>query len=324
MPAPISLRAARLSGLAIGGIVGVAVTGGWWYSHVGQLTGNPLFPYYNDIFASSLYWPERFTFTYFLPKTFVEALCYPWIWLVDSTRVSEMRFVDLTIPALMTLVVFGGIAHALGLRAQGDTTPRPALRALTVFWAVGYVLWLTQSSVYRFAVILEMTAPLLIVAWLARWVAPRHLGLRVVAVLVPIAIVTWPANFGRYTFADRYVATRPIDLAPDTMVVIAGWAPLSYMVGSFPPGTPLVRIQSNMHGFADRPNGMDARARRRVEDHQGPLELLVAEPEWSIAQPLLDHHGYRVDRDTCRAIDGSLEGGGGAGRLALCPVTVGR
>jgi hypothetical protein len=322
LPGPIALRASRLGWMAAGGVAGVAVTGGWWYWHIAQSTGNPLFPYYNDMFESPLYWHERFTFTYFLPKTVLEAIFYPWIWLADSTRVSEMRFLDLTMPALMTLGVCGGLARALGLRPLGQTTPRPALRALAAFWVVGYVLWLTQSSVYRFAVVLEMTAPLLIVAWLSRWVPPRQLGMRIVAVLVPIMVITWPANFGRYAFAGRYVATSPIELAPGTMVVVAGWAPLSYMVGSFPATTPLVRIQSNMHGFGDRPNGMDAEARRRVDDHQGPLQLLVAEPEWSIAQPVLDHYRYTVDRGACRFVDGSLAGGGGAGRLSLCPLIV--
>jgi len=322
LPAPIGLRASRLGWLAAGGVLGVAVTGGWWYWHVAQLTGNPLFPYFNDLFGSPLYWAERFTFTYFLPKTVMEALFYPWIWLADSTRVSEMRFVDLTIPALTTLVVFAAIARALGLHPLGDATPRPACRAFAGFWVVGYVLWLTQSSVYRFAVVLEMTAPLLIVVLLARWVPPARLRTRIVAVLVPVMFVTWPANFGRYAFAERYVATTPIDVATGTMVVIAGWAPLSYMVGSFPPGTPLVRIQSNMHGFADRPSGMDTLARERITRHAGPLALLVAEPEWSIAQPLLDHEGYSVDRTGCQTLDGAISGGGGMGRLVLCPMSV--
>jgi hypothetical protein len=211
VPGPIAPRASRLGWMAAGGVAGVAVTGGWWYWHMAQSTGNPLFPYYNDIFQSPLYWNQRFVFSYFLPTNAVEAIFYPWIWLADTARVSEMRFVDLTMPALMTLGVCGGLARALGLRPLGQTTPHPALRALAAFWVVGYVLWLTQSSVYRFAVVLEMTAPLLIVAWLSRWVPPRQLGVRIVAVLVPIMVVTWPANFGRYAFADRYVATTPVE-----------------------------------------------------------------------------------------------------------------
>jgi hypothetical protein len=320
LPGPLSRRAQRLTQLFIGGVVGVAVSAGWWYWRLWQETGNPLFPYYNDIFQSPLYWTDRFVFAHFLPKTFLAAVFYPWLWLADSTRVSEMRFVDLTIPALVTIGALAGAARVIGLRPAGDTTPRPALRALTAFWVVGYVLWLTQSSVYRFAVVLEMTAPLLIVVLLTLWVPAPLLRLRILLVLVPIMLITWPADFGRYPFTARYLAPAAVAVPPGTMVVVAGWAPLSYMASAFPPETPLVRIQSNMHGFADRPNGMDTEARRRVDNHDGPLLLLLAEPEWSIAQPLLDHYRYAIDRAACRGVNGTLAGGGGAGRLVLCPM----
>jgi hypothetical protein len=322
LPGAFRVRAARLAVLAAGGIVGVSVSAGWWYRHVWELTGNPLFPYYNDIFESPLYYDERFVFTAFLPKSWLEAIFYPWLWLANPHRVSEIAFVNLAIPGLMTLIAALGIARFLGFRPQGEPTNGTSTRALFVFWFVGYVLWLTQSSVYRFAVLLEMLAPLLVVALLARWVPFELLRARIVLVLIPLMVVNYPANFGRYQYAGRYMETKPVGVPPGTMVAVAGYSPVSYMVPAFPAGTPFVRIQSNMHGFTDRPNGLDAEARRRLEQHQGPLRLMLAEDEWSLAQAVLDHYRYRVDRETCQMVDGTLRGGGGVPRLLLCPLEV--
>jgi hypothetical protein len=319
-PDTLSARARRLSVLAIGGFTGLITSAGWWYWHVWQLTGNPVFPYYNDIFESPLYWDERFVFGFFLPKTWLEMIFYPWLWLLNPTRVSEMSFVSLAIPGLMTLIVGVGIARLLGRRPQGQPAYGPSTRTLFVFWLVSYVLWLTQSSVYRFAVTLEMLAPLVVVSILARWVPPGLLRTRILLALIPLVLVNHPANFGHFDYADRYLQTTPVNVPPETMIAIAGWAPLSYMVTAFPEATPFVRIQSNMHGFAERPNGLDAEARRRVIAHHGPVRLLLAETEWNIAQPILDHYGYRVDRATCQTIDGTLHGGGGIQRLELCPL----
>jgi hypothetical protein len=132
--------------------------------------------------------------------------------------------------------------------------------------------------------------------------------------------VNRPANFGRFPYADQYMAVTSVNVPPKTMIAVAGWAPLSYMVPAFPDGTPFVRIQSNMHGFAERSNGLDVEARRRIRNHRGPVRLLLAQAEWHIAQPMLDHYEYQVDRAACQAVDGQLRGGGGIGELELCPM----
>lgn len=322
LPGTLSARGRRLSVLAVGGLIGFVASAGWWSWHVWKLTGNPLFPYYNDIFESPLYWDERFVFSFFLPKTWLEALFYPWLWLANPTRVSEVPFVNLAIPGLVSLITVVGIARFLGLRPQGRPENEAPTRALFAFWLVGYVLWLTQSSVYRFAVTLEMLAPVLVVAVLARWVPSGLLSARIMIALIPLMVVSRPADFGRFNYAGRYMETTPVNVPPGTMVAVAGWAPVSYMVPAFPDGTSFVRIQSNMHGFADRPNGLDAKARRQLEHHSGPVRVILAVSEWNIAQPLLDHYGYRVDREACQTVDGTLRGGGGIERLALCPLLV--
>jgi hypothetical protein len=322
LPGTLTARGRNLLLLALGGVIGLLASGGWWYRHVWQMTGNPAFPYYNDIFKSPFYWNERYVFAFFLPKTRLETIFYPWIWLTNPTRVSEVPFFNVAIPGLLTLIAALGISRFLGFRPQGDATHRAAARALFAFWLVGYVLWLTQSSVYRFAVVLEMLAPFLIVTLLARWVRPDLLTTRIVLVLIPLMILTRPANFGRFAYAERWVEPTSVHVPPGTMVAVAGWAPLSYMVRAFPDGTPFVRIQSNMHGFTERSNGLDAEARRRVAHHHGPVRLMLAQSEWNIAQPMLDHYGYRVDRAACQSLDGSLRGGGGIERLALCPLLV--
>jgi hypothetical protein len=322
LPGTIGVRSGRLALLAAGGLLGFSASAGWWYWHVWQLTGNPLFPYYNDVFQSPLYWNERFVFGHFLPRTWYEALAYPWIWLASPTRVSEIPFFNLAIPGLATALVGLAFARLVGLRPRGMPANEAATRALLLFWLAAYVLWLTQSSVYRFAVVLEMLAPLLLAALIARWMPAELLRWRLLAVLAMLIVVNHPANFGRFRYAGRVMELTPIAVPPGTMIAVAGWAPISYLVPAFPDRTPFVRVQSNMHGFAERPNGLDVEARRRLSRHRGPVRLLLAEKEWHIAQPMLDHFGYHVDRETCESVDGTLHGGGGIASLQLCTLEV--
>ena len=45
---------------AIGGVAGIAATYGWWAAHLAAATGNPVFPYFNDLFHAAQDVPRAF------------------------------------------------------------------------------------------------------------------------------------------------------------------------------------------------------------------------------------------------------------------------
>ena len=229
---------------------------------------------------------------------------------VNPARVSEISFINLAIPGLMTLLAAVGIARFLGLRPQGQSTHDTTTRALFVFWIAGYILWLTQSSVYRFAVILEMLAPLLITALLARWVSADLLRARILLVVIPLMLANRPANFGRFAYAGA-TCSHPIQAPGHDRLALA---PLSYMVPAFPEGPP----SPHPSNCTASPNAQRPRHRSAPppKAHHGPVPTLLPN-RMSLAQPMLDH--LRLSwTDYLPGGDGCWEGVGDR-MIELCP-----
>ena len=71
--------------LAIGGVIGFALTGGWWAWRMWAMFGNPVFPMFNDLFASPAAPAVATVDTTYLPKGWTGIVSYPWHWLIGDT-----------------------------------------------------------------------------------------------------------------------------------------------------------------------------------------------------------------------------------------------
>lgn len=87
------LAAAGFSAALVGAVFGVP-----WFLAVFRAFGNPLFPYYNAVFHTPLWFDANFIDTRFLPKNLYEWVFYPLEWtLRKSRKVSEEPVRDLRI-----------------------------------------------------------------------------------------------------------------------------------------------------------------------------------------------------------------------------------
>ncbi|MBV9776284.1 MAG: hypothetical protein JO143_04475, partial [Acetobacteraceae bacterium] len=84
-----------LPGLAAGIATGFLAVGGPWCWELWRHTGNPLFPYFNDVFGSAWAPHAAMTDTRFLPPDALHAALFPLFWAFQpSTLVAELPVRD--------------------------------------------------------------------------------------------------------------------------------------------------------------------------------------------------------------------------------------
>lgn len=306
----------------IAALAGMAVSGGWWFLHIWKLFGNPVFPYFNNLFRSPLLLPDSYKDEKFLPNGVWDAFSYPLASVFDPLRVSEVPFVDLRIPLLLLAALVSGIfiatrQYGTAGRAPLWTVPQAAFVA--AFSVIGYLIWLSLFAIYRYAVVLEMVAPLALLALIAGWPLARRTALAVsVVLLAALALITTPADWGRAPWGENYVeVTWPSlmkEADPDrTMLLMTGIEPMGYVVPSLPPQIPVLRVQSYLFNPWNG-SGFIEVARQRIARHDGALLVLVLEVDTDVDR-VLAAYGLARDRERCQKVTSPL-----GPDLALCPV----
>lgn len=85
---------ARVFALAVGGLAGFLISYLPWGLYLWETHGNPMFPYFNNVFRSPDLPPEAWADVRFRPKTLVDALLVPIHLLSTTARFSESAVRD--------------------------------------------------------------------------------------------------------------------------------------------------------------------------------------------------------------------------------------
>ena len=324
LPLLSGLRAAPqlLALVGIGAALGGLATWGPWMWELWQRYGNPFHPMLGGVFESrwSLPFPARDM--RFLPDGLLETLAYPYLWLVDPHQVSELRFRDLRVPLLFTLVLVLTLWRPL----QRRMGTRRDLVFLLVSFALGYLAWLALFGYYRYLSVWEMLAPaMLLAAWL-RLVRPgRGTRAGIATLLVVVTLGSNPPEWGRVQAqGERFLQVelpRGLDYE-NALVAMAGTAPIAYVALAFPATTRFVRISSNFSGFPSPVHEIDREAARLLDAHAGPLLVLFQESDAAAIQPALGRLALRMDATRCAAVRSNLVHPGEP-PTRLCPATRG-
>jgi len=210
---------------------------------------------------------------------------------------------------VMVAYVLMPIALALWA-AQRAATERAfadqSVRLLVVFAAVSYVVWLNIFAIYRYAVTVELLAPLLI-AMAVDFVpvAARYRWTAVTAVLaLSVAAVGWDTSIGsRPAWGTGYITVEvpPIAKPEEAMVLMAGTEPSSFVIPSFPPQVPFLRIDS----WLDSPQShtrFGDRMRMRVAAHRGAVFGIFTDWERERALAAFSEYGLAIEPSQCSRI----------------------
>ncbi|WP_175429961.1 ArnT family glycosyltransferase [Azospirillum argentinense] len=271
-------------GLFVGGLVGTALSVGWWSYFLFTTYGNPLFPFYNKIFQSPYFPLTNFIDVNFLPKSFMAAVGYPIQWALGNSFVScEMFFRDFRFVMLYALLAVGAVFLLRPVRAVEPTKSMPGLLDrnacvfLFVFFVFSYVAWISMFAIHRYLVPLEILTGAFSVMLLAVSVRNRTAFIIVVAILTPaLVLTTIPASWGRSSFGRSWFDVRGVDSInkPDTLYVVVegGGAPLGYVIPFFGKTSRFVRIAGNM--MLTPGVGLGASAKDVIDNHKGPIRSL--------------------------------------------------
>ncbi|MBK9117205.1 MAG: hypothetical protein IPM22_16670 [Betaproteobacteria bacterium] len=159
-------REAFLFGLAV--LLGTGVSGGAWMWELWTQFANPVFPYGN-VWIKSPWWGQYEVMGRpYGPHTLGEWLVFPFTLLAPKAfYVTETEYVDARMPVLYALALAAAavwLARRSRVRYAG-AAPAPAVagartgeawRLVALFFALAFVLWTHQFSIYRYLVPLEI------------------------------------------------------------------------------------------------------------------------------------------------------------------------
>lgn len=308
----------RLAVAAFGGLLGVALTGGYWYAILWHGTGNPVFPYFNDVFASPLALEASYRDTRFLPTDAWDALTFPFRFSFNYRVADDTPFQNLRVLAAYIAMPAAALFWAFRERARDPIIDPSAARILFTFAGGAYAAWLAIFAIYRYIVALEMLAPLLIVAALG--LIPASSRARLAAVAMVLAAT---AVFARYNtivrggVADPYVQVQYPAIAHParTMILMTGYEPMGFIVPSLPPEIPVLRIDGYLAGPQDGSALTDA-MKARVATHRGDLFLLYSRYEAARAEGAVAAYGLAIVPAECGNVRTNL-----GGPYRFCPLS---
>ncbi|UXI67506.1 hypothetical protein [Tahibacter amnicola] len=282
------------------------VSSGAWMWQLWQEFHNPLFPLFANLFGGEFQPPADLRDRRFLPVSVIEWLAYPLAWVSSSRRVSELWFLDLRVPLWFLSLV----ALPLWWRRLGLSRERHALAFVLVLGAASYAGWLVLFGIYRYLVVLEMLAPVVVAAVL--WTLPfsgRGRAATLAVVLLTVGVTTKPANWGHARhYGAQYVevAVPAVPGLDRAMIVMADGEPLSFVIPQFPWTTQFVRVGGGFIGPPMPPWALDRVAAKRIASHTGPFYALFSPKNRTAAEQALAAAGIALGDGECRPVPANL------------------
>lgn len=313
-------QAVRFIGGAIGGLAGFSLFALYWMFHMEQVTGNPLFPYFNEFFRSSLALAAPYRDMRFIPTSFWRAFFFPVLFSIDWHVADDLGFQDIRVAAAYFLSLVAGLLALFNRRSREPLLNVAVMGPVFAFAAVSYLVWLKFFAIYRYILCLEMLAPLLIAAAVGLLPMSRRSRLVTIGCIFFAILLVARSDFNeREPLGDPYiqVALPPIPHPDRTMIVLTGDGPLGFLAPSIPHQIPLLRID----GWMVQPNDgtrMTREMRARVWNHlkqKGELYLVAEAYDMTRASDALADYRLAIVWTACRLFDTNL-----AGAYQFCPV----
>ncbi len=187
----------------LGGAVGFVITGGTWSFYLWHEFGNPLFPFYNNVFHSPAGPSWNIADLRFYPHGVIDALSYPFRWIRSGQTTTEVPFRD---ARFAVIVILAGIAAVLAAVGRRWTLSRQESQFL-IFFVASLVIWMVMFSVQRYLIVLEILAGPVIVLLLHQAIPP--IGRDVLAGVIAITLALWvqPSEWWHRPWTDAYVGS---------------------------------------------------------------------------------------------------------------------
>jgi hypothetical protein len=222
-----------------GVLAGLALTGGYWFLHMWQLYGDPLYPQFTTWFPSPLARSTAVSDTKWLPKGVLEFLTWPFLIAWNPRRAGQIELYQLIWPSLYMLFGWWAVVRLRGRARNADTAGMDGRHVfLLVIVAVGFWLWAALFGIYRYLVPVEMLAPLAVFLLCIR-LRPYTQGRRMTAWILGAAtllVLLDGGSWGHEGWDDvTFRADVPdIESPAGTTILLVGIPPYGWLTPSFP------------------------------------------------------------------------------------------
>ena len=250
-------------GVCVG--VGTLILGGLWFAILFAKFGNPVFPFYNNIFKSEWIAPLAFADQRFIPTSWSELLAYPFTWAIkQTTRISEMPIADprLLIGLFCAPIIL--VVHGLNPDRQSR-----CWRFLALIFLISYAIWVLRFSIHRYVILLEYLSALLLFGVLQRVV--RNVIVRSIAgvgLATAIFLVTFAPDWGHIRFGVRTWSYEGPELPANSLVALGKGYPIAGVV-------PFLRADARFVRDVSHDEQRLRTFRQQIgRDHTGPAFLL--------------------------------------------------
>lgn len=311
-----------ISAFTLAGLVGYLLINGWWMYKMWSMYDNPFFPFLNKIFNSPYFDNINFADRRFIPPLFY-ALFYPYIWCYGDYRAAEIDFYDLR----------GAIFYSLALCFIFYLLIRPKrLREFysknhiwfffCIFMILSYILWLSIFSIYRYIVIIEMSATIYFMYFISLY-NPKSsikfiLYYSFVLILSGILILnykegmSWPRPI-----KEKFVMMEDVKLPTNTLLKLYNFPTAGVIPVLAKTNSNKFRALGYKHINASYMNGSDFVERGRFreirdkieKEHTGPIIVIyrtlgIFNPR---SQIILDAVKDEIADKYCRKLENNLD-----------------
>lgn len=249
--------------------VGFLVTMGYWIVLMWNNFANPLFPFFNTVFKSPYIETDyNLKDIRFLPRDFWQGIFYPFHFLTNPTLVAELEFRDARLAVSYIFIVIVIIVWLLTrirrqpLKTENLLIDLNIFSFLVPFYTAAYLIWLTQFSIYRYLIALELLTPVLIILgisyiynflttlnidYLLRLPKYKYVLFTSLVFFAGLIITVQPLDWGRNSWHYSYFGLDKNDFKQyeNSTIIMWGDEPTSYLVPYFPDSTRFVRIKGN-------------------------------------------------------------------------------
>jgi len=312
--------ATRLVAGGIGGLAGFALFAAYWMLKMDTLTGNPLFPYFNEYFKSPLALPAAYRDMRFLPQGFWNTVLLPYRFTLNWAIADDLPFRDMRVGLAYAMTIVAIVFSAVRFTAKDAFFSPSATRVIFAYAATAFAAWISMFAIYRYIVGLEMLGPIVIAAGVGLLPLPFRPRLIALGALFLAVLVYARADYlERVPLGDPYVqadiGTFP---HPDnTLVLMTGNSPLGFLAPLIPHQIPILRID----GWMMQPNDgtlLTKKMRGKVKAYvkrKADIYLLADHYDMVRAREALAEYRLAIRWLECRVFESNL-----SGLYQICPL----
>lgn len=216
--------------------------------------GNPVFPYYNNIFKSPYISSVPISDSRWFPRSFLGYLEMPFRFCTIQS-LSNNRLFGLEIPfkicffAIIAVLIPLSILVNIARSSINIDTNRLVIIFMTMFMLVSFIVWEVFFSYYRYIAALEIISPLVTAILISSFFknAMKYTSLFGIIIL-SISLYSIPdSNWGRKSFTSSYFGLNNTSFSKvKNSLIVVGYVPIGFVLPYFPKSDHFISASPSM------------------------------------------------------------------------------